>query len=315
MPKKAEEKPTEVIEEIIVEEVEVQEPQAEQESEPKAEAKTTKAGKHSAKARREAEELAEKEDRKAKIASGEIEDPAEVKKGPKPVTRSKTERRSKKYKAVAKDIEKDKTYSSKDALSLAKKTSTTSFDSTVEIHVRLGVDPRHADQNIRSTVTLPAGTGKDVNVAVWASKDLHAAAKKAGADAVYEDEFLDKLKKEDIDFEVLITTPENMPKLAKFARVLGPKGLMPSPKAGTVSKDVVKATQEAKAGKIEYRVDKQGIIHTAIGKTSFSNEDLNKNYDVVMQSIKDAKPSSVKGVYIKSIYITTTMGPSVSVEV
>ena len=201
-----------------------------------------------------------------------------------------------------------------EALSLAKKTSTTKFDSTLEIHVRLGVDPRHADQNIRNTVTLPAGTGKTINVAVWASQDFHEAVKKAGADAVYGDEFLDKLKKEDIDFDVLITTPENMPKLAKFARILGPKGLMPSPKSGTVSKDVVKATQEAKAGKIEYRVDKQGIVHTAIGKTSFSDKDLTTNFEVIMQSIRDAKPSSVKGTYIKSVFLTTTMGPSIAVE-
>jgi large subunit ribosomal protein L1 len=276
--------------------------------------KVTKAGKHSAKAQREAEELAEKEDRKAKIASGELEDSSEIKKGPKPITKSKLERRSKKYKDASEKVEKDKTYSVKEALELVKKTTITSFDSTVEVHVRLGVDPRHADQNIRSTVTLPAGTGRDINVAVWASKDMHEAIENAGADSVYEDEILDKLKKEDIDFDVLITVPENMPKLAKFARILGPKGLMPSPKAGTVAKDVVKATEEAKAGKIEYRVDKQGIIHSAIGKASFSDDDLNRNFEVILQSIREAKPASVKGVYIKSVYLTSTMGPSIAVE-
>jgi large subunit ribosomal protein L1 len=313
MPNKKEEPIVEVDDAMIEVDTEVQEESASDETQ-EQDSKTTKAGKRSAKAQREAEELSEKEDRKAKIASGEIEDSQEVKKGPKPVTRSKAERRSKKYKVASQQVEKDKLYKPEEALSLAKKTSTTKFDSTLEIHVRLGVDPRHADQNIRNTVTLPAGTGKTINVAVWASQDFHEAVKKAGADAVYGDEFLDKLKKEDIDFDVLITTPENMPKLAKFARILGPKGLMPSPKSGTVSKDVVKATQEAKAGKIEYRVDKQGIVHTAIGKTSFSDKDLATNFEVIMQSIREAKPSSVKGTYIKSVFLSTTMGPSIAVE-
>ena len=303
-------------EEAIIEEQNVEEQAVEVQDEATAEEKKlAKAGKRSAKAVKESEEIAEKEERKAKIASGEIEDPsAEIKKGPKPITRPKIERRSKKYQEAAKKVESGKIYSVQDALDLAKSTSTTKFDSSVEVHIKLGVDPRHADQNIRSTVSLPAGTGKELKVAVFASADLHAGAKDAGADFIYDDELLDKLAKEEIEFDILISTPANMPKLAKFARTLGPKGLMPSPKAGTVSADVAKAVKEAKAGKIEYRVDKQGIVHVAIGKASFSLEDLTQNYNTLMQSIKDAKPSSVKGTYVKSVYLTTTMGPSVAVE-
>lgn len=320
MPKAKETKPAEQPEEVVIaEEVIVEKPDGEVEAieaveETAEEPKLAKAGKRSAKAVKEAEELAEKEDRKAKIASGEIENPAEIKKGPTPITRPKSERRSKKYKEAAKQVDQTKDYAPDQALSLAKKTSTTKFDGSVEVHLRLGVDPRHADQNIRGTVSLPAGTGKDVKVAVFASADLHKAAKEAGADAVYDDELLDKLKKEEIDFDVLISTPTNMPKLAKFARVLGPKGLMPSPKSGTVSADPAAAVKDAKAGKIEFRVDKQGIINAAIGKVSFSEKDLASNYQAFMQAIKDAKPASVKGTYIKSIYVNSTMSPSIRVE-
>lgn len=299
----------EIIEDPATDEVEIVEEAVEVGEEPKL----AKAGKRSAKAAKEAEELAEKEDRKAKIASGEIEDPATVKKGPTPVTRPKAERRSKKYQEAAKKVDQSEEYPVKKALSLVKDTSTTKFDGSVEVHLRLGVDPRHADQNIRGTVSLPAGTGKDVKVAVFASADLHKAAKDAGADAVYDDELLDKLKKEEIDFDILISTPANMPKLAKFARVLGPKGLMPSPKSGTVAADPAAAVKDAKAGKIEFRVDKQGIINVAIGKVSFSEKDLESNYEALIKAIKDAKPASIKGTYVKTVYVNSTMGPSIRV--
>lgn len=301
--------------EEFTEEKEILENQISQIDENIDERKLAKAGKRSAKAIKESEEIIKKEERKAKIASGEIEDgSSEVKKGPKPTTRPKIERRSKKYQESAKKIESGKIYSVEDGLKLTKETSITKFDSSIEVHVKLNVDPRHADQNIRNTVSLPAGTGKVIKVAVFASADLHNGAKDAGADFVYDDELLDKLAKDEIEFDILISTPANMPKLAKFARTLGPKGLMPSPKAGTVSTDVAKAVNDAKAGKIEYRVDKQGIIHVAIGRVSFSTKDLIENYNTLIQSIKDAKPSSVKGGYIKSIYLTTTMGPSIPVE-
>ncbi|MDQ3158996.1 MAG: 50S ribosomal protein L1 [bacterium] len=224
------------------------------------------------------------------------------------------ERRSKKYKEAQKHIEKDKEYALGEGLSLAKKTSTTKFDSTVELHVALGVDPKHADQNIRGTVSLPAGTGKEVRVAVFAEIDDAKKAMTAGADFAGNEEMLTKLDKQDIDFDVLIATPKLMAKLGKYAKVLGPKGLMPNPKSGTVNADVEKAVKEAKAGKIEYRVDSNGIIHTAIGKVSFSEQDLKKNIDVILAAIKGAKPASVKSSYFKSAFLTTSMGPSVKLS-
>ena len=234
------------------------------------EAAPAKAGKRSAKALAEAEEKQEKEARKeAGDTSAQSDEEAHVKKGPKPITRSKLERRGKKYQDVAKKLEANKVYSLGDGLKLATETSTTKFDASVEVHVRLGVDPRQADQNIRATVSLPNGTGKDVRVAVFAPEDQFAAAKKAGADIVGDEDFLKQLDKEELNFDVLIATPQYMPKLGKYARLLGPRGLMPNPKAGTVAADVVKAVSEAKAGKVEYRVDKQAIVHLSIGKVSF----------------------------------------------
>ena len=218
-----------------------------------------KAGKRSKKqveaAKAEEERQARKEERKAEEAKGEI------KAGPKPITRSRLERRGKKYQEVHKKIEKNKAYPLAEAVKLAIETSPVKFDATLEMHFRLGVDPRQADQNIRATVSLPAGTGKTIRVAVFAPLDIAKKAKDAGADIAEDDEFLQRLDKEQIDFDVLIATPQYMAKLGKYARLLGPKGLMPNPKAGTVTNEVEKAVSEAKAGKIEYRVDKQAIVN------------------------------------------------------
>ncbi len=274
---------------------------------------TAKAGKRSAKALREAEEEQEKESRKEAIASGEITEDV-VKKGPAPKTRPRSERRSKAYMNAAKAIDATKLYEMNEAIKLALASSTVSFDATVELHVKLGVDPRQADQNIRDSVVLPHGTGKTIRVAVFGNSDDVAAAKKAGADIAGEADFLDQLKKEVIDFDVLISSPQMMAQLGKFARLLGPKGLMPNPKSGTVTTDVAKAVTDAKAGRVEYRVDSQGIIHLGVGKVSFGEAKVAENIDVVVQAVKSAKPNSIKGTYIQSINVTTSMGPAVKVQ-
>lgn len=286
---------------------------------PETEEKVAKAGKRSAKSLREAEEAAEKEERKAKIAAGEL-DPStdsdgetEVKKGPTPITRPRIERRSKNYRASAEKIDKSKEYSLKEAVDLVQKTSTVKFDATVELHVNLNVDPKQADQNIRGSIVLPHGTGKNVKVAVFAPADMHKGAKDAGADIVGEDAILDNLKKEIIDFDVLIAPPQHMAKLGQFARILGPRGLMPNPKSGTVTKDIAKAVKEAKAGRVEYRVDEQGIVHLGVGKVGFKIEDLVENITLVMDAISSSKPSSIKGAFIEKISLTSSMGPSVRV--
>ncbi|MBQ6593655.1 50S ribosomal protein L1 [Candidatus Saccharibacteria bacterium] len=224
------------------------------------------------------------------------------------------ERRGKKYQEVAKLIEKNKAYSLKDAIELAIKTSPVKFDAALEAHVRLGVDPRQADQNIRTTIVLPNGNGKTVRVAVFAPLDVCKAAKEAGADIAEDEEFLKQLEKGTIDFDVLISTPQYMPKLGKFARLLGPKGLMPNPKAGTVTMDVAKAVKESKAGKVEYRVDKQAIVHIGLGKVSFGADKLLENANAFFDSLRAQKPNSLKGSYVKSVFVTTTMGPSINVE-
>ncbi len=268
-----------------------------------------KSGKRSAKGLKEAEEKAEKIE---KQHTGEHEE-AVVKKGPAPKTRTKLERRSKGYKKAAELVDGSKFYTLKEASEILPKTSTVKFDASVELHINLGVDPRQADQNIRATVALPHGTGKTLRIAVFAPADQHEAAKKAGADIVGEDEFLQLLDKEQIDFDVLIATPQLMAKLGKYARVLGPKGLMPNPKSGTVTAKVADAVKEAKAGKVEFRVDKQSIVHLAVGKVSFKPEQIAENAKVVLKAIADAKPSSVKGTYLQKIAMTTTMGPSVNI--
>ena len=271
--------------------------------------KLAKAGKRSPKAIKEAEAKVAKEERKA-----HTEELAEKPKAIPPKIRSLIERRGKKFRKVAENVEAGKEYSLNEALKIAAKTSTTKFDSTVELRVRLGVDPRQADQNIRANLVLPSGTGKKVVVAVFAEADDIAAAKKAGADIALSDELLQKIDKNIIEFDTLIATPNMMPKLGKYARILGPKGLMPSPKSGTVTTDVAKAVSEAKAGRVEYRVDSSGIVHLAIGKVSFGPENLLTNASAVLTSIKNAKPASIKGNYIKSIFVATTMGPSIKIS-
>ena len=279
------------------------------------EATVAKAGKRSAKAIEEAEAKAEKEARKEAgdtTPQGDAE--AAVKKGPAPKVRLLIERRGKAYRQAAEKVEKDKAYTLADAIKLATETNPSKFDASVEVHVRLGVDPRQADQNIRSTVVLPHGTGKTVRVAVFAADTDADKAKKAGADIAGDEVIVKLLDKGTLDFDVLIATPAYMPKLGKYARLLGPKGLMPNPKSGTVSTDVAKATEEAKAGKVEYRVDKQAAIHLSVGKISFGAEKLLENANTFFASLQAQKPSSIKGVYIKSVAVDTTMGPGIKVD-
>ena len=274
-----------------------------------------KAGKRSEKAVRAAAAEAERQARKeAGDTTPQGDAVANIEKGPAPKTRPLAERKGKAYKKVAKLVDKTKSYSLAEALDLATQTATTKFDSTVEMHVRLGVDPKQADQNIRTTVTLPNGTGKDIRVAALVSADDVDAVKEAGADYAGEEEIMKMLEKENLAFDVLVATPQFMPKLGKFARLLGPRGLMPNPKAGTVSANPVQAVKEAKAGKVEYRVDKQGIVHLGIGKVSFGAEKLQQNANVFINSLKAARPSTLKGNYIISTAVATTMGPSIKVD-
>ena len=266
------------------------------------------------KSKKHTEEVKAEEERQARKAERKAEEAMVKPKGAAPVTRPRIERRGKKYQESAKLVEKGKLYSLKDAIDLAIKTNPAKFDASLEIHTRLGVDPRQADQNIRTTIVLPNGNGKSVRVAVFAPLDVCKAAKAAGADIAEDEEFLKRLEKGAIDFDVLISTPQYMPKLGKFARLLGPKGLMPNPKAGTVTMDVEKAVKESKAGKVEYRVDKQAIVHIGVGKVSFGTDKLLENANAFFDSLKAQKPATLKGSYVKSVFITTTMGPSIAVE-
>jgi ribosomal protein L1 len=272
----------------------------------KGDLKVAKAGKRSQKAIAEAEEKAAKEERKTTKAEADSEESDKPKKPVKP-TRSRLERRGKNYREAAKSIEKDKTYSLKEAVALAKETSKVKFDATVELHINLNVDPRHADQNIRDNLVLPAGTGKKVRVAVFADEKV------ADADLSGVENIIKELDKGVINFDTLIATPANMQKLGKYARVLGPRGLMPNPKSGTVTTDVANAVKQAKAGRVEYRVDSTGIVHVGIGKVSFSVSDLESNAKALLASIRSNKPASVKGTYAKAIHMTTSMGPSITV--
>ena len=282
------------------------------EAEPKDE-KFAKAGKRSKKQVEAAEAEAERQARKAQ-KQAEDATAAEKPKGAAPVTRPRIERRGRKYQEAAKLVEKGKVYTLKEAIELANKTNTTKFDATLEAHVRLGVDPRQADQNIRTTIVLPHGNGKTVRVAVFAPLDEAKKAAAAGADIAEDEEFLQRLDKGQIEFDVLISTPQYMPKLGKYARLLGPKGLMPNPKAGTVTTDIEKAVKDAKTGKVEYRVDKQAIVHIGLGKLSFKPEQLLENAETFFDSLKSQKPASLKGTYVKSVYLTTSMGPSIAIE-
>ncbi|MBI2007759.1 50S ribosomal protein L1 [Candidatus Saccharibacteria bacterium] len=229
--------------------------------------------------------------------------------------RSRAERAGKQYREAIKQIDKSRTYNLAEAVDLAAKTSTSKFDATLEVHINLAVDPKQADQNVRDTVVMPHGIGKAVRIAVFAEGDDIDKAKKAGADIAGNEEILAALDKEKVDFDILISTPTLMSKLGKYARLLGPKGLMPNPKSGTVTTDIGKAVKEARAGRVEYRVDQNGIIHLGIGKVSFGPQKLLENAQTIATSVRSAKPASVKGTYVKSAYIASTMGPSVKTEI
>ena len=270
-----------------------------------------KAGRRSAKAIKEDEEKREKEARKANAKQEETTEKRKVIQKP---ARTRLERRGKNFRKSAELIKKDKEYQVKEALELAIKTSKVKFDATVEIHINLNADPKQADQNVRDNLVLPAGTGKTMRVAVFAEADDVTKAKKAGADIAGSDEFLQQLDKGTIDFDILISSPAGMAKLGKYARILGPKGLMPNPKSGTVTINIEKAVKEAKAGKVEYRVDSTGIVHLGIGKVSFGADKLEQNAQAVLASIKSVKPASQKGNYVTSIYVTTSMGPSIRIS-
>ena len=211
-------------------------------------------------------------------------------------------------------IDTTKAYPVAEAIKLLVGNSKTKFDATAEAHFVLGIDPRHADQQVRTTTSLPHGTGKSVRVAVVCEDDKVKAAKTAGAVEAGDEEFIDKISKGELDFDVLIATPAMMAKLGKVARVLGPKGLMPSPKSGTVTPDVEKTVKELVAGRIELRNEKRGIIHTVFGKVSFGDKKLEENLSALIQAIKDAKPTASKGTYIKSVTINSTMGAGIKVE-
>ena len=220
----------------------------------------------------------------------------------------------KKYTDGAKLIDRANLYTSKEALDLVEKTAKAKFDETVEVHVRLGVDSRHADQQVRGAVVLPNGTGKDVKVAVFAKGDLAKAAQDAGADFVGDMDLMQKIQGGWMEFDVCIASPDMMGVVGRLGKVLGPRGLMPSPKAGTVTMDVAKGVQEAKAGKIEYRLDKSNIIHCPIGKVSFGTEKLLENFNALLDAVIKAKPEAAKGQYIKSCAVASTMGPGIRIN-
>ena len=224
-------------------------------------------------------------------------------------------KRGKKYAEAAKLVDRAALYTTEDAVSLVKKTSAAKFDETIEVHIRTGCDGRHADQQIRGAVVLPHGTGKTVRVLVFAKGVKADEAEAAGADFVGAEDLIPKIQNEGwLDFDVVVATPDMMGVVGRLGRVLGPKGLMPNPKAGTVTLDVTKAIQEIKAGKIEYRLDKTNIVHAPIGKASFTEEQLNENFKALMDAIVKAKPSSLKGQYLKSVTMTSTMGPGIKLN-
>ncbi len=221
----------------------------------------------------------------------------------------------KKYQEAAKLVDRKIQYEPAEAVALVKKTATAKFDETVEVHIRTGCDGRHAEQQIRGAVVLPNGTGRSVKVLVFAKGDKVAEAEAAGADYVGGDELIPKIQNEGwLDFDVVVATPDMMGVVGRLGKVLGPKGLMPNPKAGTVTMDVTKAVNDIKAGKIEYRLDKANIIHVPVGKVSFDEAKLQENFDALMEAIAKARPSAVKGQYLRSITLSTTMGPGVKVS-
>lgn len=223
----------------------------------------------------------------------------------------------KKYLAAAAKVDHDREYNPREAIALIKETSITSFDATVEIHIRLGVDPRHADQQVRNVVVLPHGTGKAVRVVVFAEGDGASLAREAGADYVADDdEMIKKIQNGWTDFDVAIATPDMMGKVGRLGRVLGPRGLMPNPKAGTVvsAEDIPRVVNETKAGRVEFRVDKTSNLHVSIGKVSFDENQIYENMNALMEAVRKARPASSKGIYVRRVTLTTTMGPGIKVD-
>ena len=222
---------------------------------------------------------------------------------------------AKKYDAKLKAYDPKKAYDAKEAISVVKKNATAKFDETIELHIRTGCDSKYAEQQIRGSVVLPAGTGKKVKILVFAKDAKADEAKAAGADYVGADEYAQKIQSEGwLDFDAVVATPDMMGTIGKLAKILGPKGLMPNPKTGTVTADVTKIIEELKAGKVEYRLDKQNLIHCQVGKASFSEDKLEQNLDALMSAIVKARPQSLKGTYLKSITLTSTMGPGVKLN-
>jgi large subunit ribosomal protein L1 len=275
----------------------------------KSEEHVTKAGKHSAKALREAEEEAKRLEAKESRAENEDEPKPRVRQMPNPL-----HQHGKKYRKAAELIDKEKAYNLDEALALAKQTATTKFDASVELHINLGVDPRQADQMVRSTVVLPHGTGKTIRIAVYADGKQAEDAKAAGADIVGTSDLIEQIQAGKLNFDMLIATPAAMATLGKVAKILGPRGLMPNPKSGTVTPDVAKAVKEAKAGKVEFRIDKQAIVHQAIGKASFTPEQLLDNAKTFLSAILKAKPAAAKGTYVKALHASTSMGPGIKLD-
>ncbi len=229
-----------------------------------------------------------------------------------------TQKHGKKYMEAVAKVDRSRTYQPDEAAQLVKDTAYTKFDATVEAHLRLGIDPRHADQQIRTTVSLPHGTGKQVRVAVFAQGEAARAAEQAGADIVGADDLIGRIEKEDfLDFDVAIATPDMMGRVGRLGRILGRRGLMPNPKSGTVVQpgDMARAIGELRRGRVEFRNDKTGLLHVAIGKVSFSANQIRDNFGALMDAVKAAKPSGAKGVYIKSITLTNTMGPGISIDI
>ena len=276
-----------------------------------ASAQFAKAGKRSQKVVQAEAAEADRQVRKSQTKDGgEVPKPK-----PRPASRPRHERHGKNYRQAWQKVDRTKVYSSQEAIELAQATASTKFDSALELHLRLNLDPRQADQNIRASVVLPAGIGKPIRVAVYAEGDDIQKALEAGADLAGGDDFLEQLDQGKLDFDVLISSPNVMSKLSRYAKVLGPKGLMPNPKSGTVSPNLARAVKQAKQGQVEYRLDEHGIVHLAIGRISFSSKDLVANLEAVIDSIKANKPASLKGSYVASAFLATTMGPSIRLQV
>lgn len=239
---------------------------------------------------------------------------AEKAEAKEPIKKSKIDRKAKKYRSAFEKIEKGKEYSLVEAVTLVKDTATTKFDSSVEIHLNLNTDPKNPEHALRGSFSLPAGLGKSKKIAVVCGADKEKEAKEAGAYLVGGKELVEKIAKGDIDFEVLVATPEMMPELAKAGKILGPKGLMPNPKDNTVTENIKATLEDIKKGRAEYRSDSYGIIHSVIGKASFDDKKLIENAEAFLSAIHNIKPASVKGTFVKSIYLTTTMGPSIKIK-